>query len=173
MLKKAYLFGMLAALCLTFSSLTSAAAASEKPSSEVEQHCVTHLQRTTGGATEVAARSCATSQEAAYENLPVRVRQEAMSTKLLAVYQNAGWTGSSDSYTGEAPCDTSGYYIVTSYADISFGISSYRTYNNCNGSRTYYWGNEFDWCADGIGDVYYVGDECNDHLWSMRVYRAF
>jgi hypothetical protein len=59
------------------------------------------------------------------------------------------------------------------YADIDFGISSYRTYSNCNGSRTYWWDHEIDYCADGVGDVRYVGDECNDHLFSMRVFRLF
>jgi hypothetical protein len=72
-----YFFGVFAALSLILSSFTLVAVASEKPSDKVEQHCVTHLKRTAGGATEVAARNCAASESAAYEGLPVGVRFEA------------------------------------------------------------------------------------------------
>lgn len=173
--RKPYLFSALCALSLTLASFTPAAADESNSPDPAERHCVTHLKRTASGVAEVAARSCAASEKAAYAALPSDTRTQAMDTKLLTIYQHADWAGSSDSFTGDAPCDSAGYRINTAWSDanIVYGTSSYRTYNNCNGSRVYFWDFEIDHCIDGVGDVRYVGDECNDHVFSMRVYRAF
>lgn len=135
-------------------------------------HCATlvHRESPSNPKATPIKRVCASTQAEALAQLP------AARVPLITVYQHYEWQGESDTITGDwGNCDAAGYQIT----DLSWsnflvsGITSYVYHSECSGATTYRGTNFTDICRHEFGHVKFVGDKCNDHVWSMRVYKYY
>jgi hypothetical protein len=155
---------------------TSAHAAPDiEQGDSVNNHCVTRVKRVAPGSphTEVVRRACAPSAEQARAEL-AGVRSAAIPVPLVTVFEHADWGGLEDTIEGDEDCDSAGYYIPTFFVNAGVnGISSYGVWFYCNGSQTFYRANDTTPCSEGTGDVRWVGQACNYHIYAMRVFRRY
>jgi len=165
------------ATCLTATAMTQASAAAAAPSiRSAMRYCFTEIAKIhpPQPASRVVFQACS-RQHAPGSLLPAGLSPRLSTlTQLVTFYQNAGWTGLSDTVSGaNGPCDISGY----GFSDLRFvesnvqGISAYKLHNNCQISNYWYYTN-FNGHGHGAvtGNVRYVGATWNDHLWSMRTW---
>jgi hypothetical protein len=95
----------------------------------------------------------------------------ASSTLLAIVYANIYMgTPSTPIYGSGGPCDYDGYRInARSANNVVGGISSYRVYNSCIASAI---DDGMGHTGGGCGDVNYVGDGINDHVYYMSLWKG-
>ncbi len=140
--------------------------------------CAVFLDRVTPGrsAMKVVSRSCSAAGKSA-----LAVPDSAADTALVTVFADQNYLGGSFTYYdthGNGTCDATGY----SFDDVAEnnawlnGISSMRGYDRCTAAEIYTTINrQGSPCfsqespADG-GPIPYVGDVCNDHVRSFRIW---
>lgn len=159
-----------ALMAVLFAVFASAPATAAVAHARTTEYCTVvvkriHPQRPE---TTVVHRACASTPTAS--SLAVPTSQ----VPIVQVFENADWGGRYVTIDGYDPCDRYGYTIN----DLSWangqvsGISSFAVLNNCTFSSTYHDTNETNFCANADGNDNYVGDQCNDHLYSMRVWSS-
>ena len=76
----------------------------------------------------------------------------AATVPLITVYEHDDWRGRSDTLVGDwGPCDAAGYRFTSLVLATNFTSL----------------------CRLEFGNVRYIGETCNHHLWSMRVYKYY
>ncbi|MBO0839405.1 MAG: hypothetical protein J2O49_01070 [Sciscionella sp.] len=121
---------------------------------------------------QVVYRHCASTQEDAIKLAP------AVDWPLITFYQDIDYGGDSDTIMGtQGDCDASGYGLTLSIENFVIGgITSFHYNSSCDGQTGWYWANRTGACGKIInhyGSMEYIGDDCNDHLWSMHVYKYY
>ncbi|WP_147263939.1 hypothetical protein [Prauserella sp. PE36] len=129
---------------------------------------------------EVLAEACGATQNEAKANLNAEIADEGIQQQanyqLVHLYQHSYQGGRSTTIFGESACDSAGYGMsdLRNANSVVGGISSYRADPTCNGQTLYHEPNYVRQCgAHQTGTLKNVPWECNDHLFSMRVYRAY
>jgi hypothetical protein len=152
----------------------------------VTKHCYTLITKIhpPGLASHVIARGCSSTAAGAAKAAGAAITQKGLAasseTPLVTFYQNADYTGNSDTvYGNDGPCDPNGYGL----GDLSYendwvvdGISSYQTHSYCWGQE--YWNSTYGWSPwttpcktyTDTWEVSYVGAACNDKLYSMYLW---
>jgi hypothetical protein len=100
---------------------------------------------------------------------------------LVTVYEDSNYNDGDENKAWETvvgsdgPCDAAGYALWLLGANIRVnGISSYTIDNDCTGQDGYYWANKTTPCwFSHYGDNPWIGMQCNDHLYSMQVYKYY
>ncbi|MFJ5261597.1 hypothetical protein ACIQAC_14160 [Streptomyces sp. NPDC088387] len=147
--------------------LAPTVSAAETPKASEGKYCATVVEPVKAGekVSRVKNRVCADSRASA----AAAVRQSA-STLLMTWYDNANFGGGwNDLYGNFGPCDSAGYVLNTGLWRTS--ISSFRTYNNCDGQQAV--------LNNGSGVLYYygyatsyVGDRANDNIETFKIFDA-
>jgi hypothetical protein len=159
-----------ALMAVLFAAFASAPATAAIAHATTTEYCTVvvkriHPQRPE---TTVVHRACASTPTASSLAVP------SSQVPILQVFEDADWGGRYVTIDGYDPCDRYGYTIN----DLSWangqvnGISSFAVLNNCTFSSTYHDTNRTNFCADADGNVNYVGNYCNDHLYSMRLWSS-
>lgn len=128
------------------------------------KHCVVVVRRAASGSsmTLVERSSCSADQVKSVVNSP-------SDTQLAEFHGDINYGGSEVGLFADGPCDQVGYDFgdTTIYNGLIGGISSYQVFNNCGTTDIYHDTNESGFCGTHEGSVSYVGNACNDHLYSI------
>lgn len=129
-------------------------------------YCSVVVERVKPGdkVSQVKSRTCSDSRTTA------AATNSSAATLLMTWYQHADYGGSvTDVYGDYGPCDAAGYVLDTGLS--RYMISSFRTYNSCDGQQAV--------LNDGQSAVYYygygtryVGDRANDDIGWFKVWDA-
>ncbi len=158
---------LMAALVGVFASAPATAAV---PHATTTEYCTVVVKRIhpQQPETTVVHRACASTPTA--QALAVPHSQ----VPLVQLFEDANFRFSYVTIDGYDPCDRYGYTL----SDLTWangqvdGVSSFVVLNNCTFSSTYHDTNLTNFCANADGNVNYVGDQCNDHLYSMRLWSS-
>ncbi|MGC0406709.1 hypothetical protein RKD27_009353 [Streptomyces sp. SAI-126] len=158
------------ALCLVVAALfttamaTPSAAAPAKDTQLAGKHCTVVVEPVKSGetASRVTSQTCSDAGTAAVSR--------SGRTLLMTWYEHAGYGGdSTDVYGDYGPCDADGYVLSTGL--WRYSISSFITYNSCDGQQAV--------LNDGQSAVYYygfgtpnVGARANDNIGWFKVWDA-
>jgi hypothetical protein len=170
--KLASLFVLVAVGLVTTATLPATAAVANPG-----RHCVTGINKVQPGQTvsTIAYRHCANTLAAALQQSP---RTDWLLETFYedAYYNEDNPNAASDTVMGtQGDCDAAGYTLTLTIENaIVNGISSYTYGNSCDGSDGFYWANKTSACWwNWHGNNPHIGPDCNDHLWSMNVYKAY
>ncbi|MFI1720657.1 hypothetical protein [Streptomyces sp. NPDC020489] len=155
----------LAASLMGLVGLASPVSASAEASDTAQgRYCTVVVERVKPGekASRVKSRTCSDDRTAA--------TRSSAGTLLMSWYQHAGFGGDVTHVYGDyGPCDSDGYLLDTGLS--RYMISSFRTYNNCDGQQAV--------LNDGRTTFYYygyatsyVGDRANDDIAYFKVFDA-
>lgn len=147
------------------------------PTKEVTA-CKTVVERVAPDSSETRVVSHTCSQVSASQ---VKAQKQLVapnaSVLLVTLYEDINESGYYDDiYGSSGPCDALGYSLSDlTYSNAAVGgVSAFTTYNNCSGQRYYHDTGFTNYC--GVNTGYYldwVGNYCNDHLLSMKVYKFY
>ncbi|WP_162788472.1 hypothetical protein [Amycolatopsis albispora] len=136
-------------------------------------YCIITVERLTPGSPEATEidRTCGPTREAAQAKRP-----NLKASVLLAHLFQHGFSGWRADLVADAACDSAGWGFsdIREHNSAVGGISSYRTFNECNGSAIY---SETDFNNE-CGRFHFLWDvsvpwSCNDHVYSMRLYKSY
>jgi hypothetical protein len=164
----------LLALVFTVTAIAASAVSSSPVSAadDSPRHCVIALDKLHSGekTSRVTGVKCSNDEKEIRAFAP-------QTTVLMTFYVDSNFTGYSLDIKGDAGlCDHEGYGlrdtgdILGSWVSWRYNLSSYKVWNNCFYSRAYfntYYGEP----SNGFGgNVPYVGNAVNDHVWSIQVW---
>ncbi|GHJ53082.1 hypothetical protein Nm8I071_23890 [Nonomuraea sp. TT08I-71] len=147
------------------------AAAAKAPSDVSGDHCVIVLDRMKPGQTEsdVIARKCSDDPADL-----THVGTLAL-TPLVTFFDHAGYGGKSRQLSGSyGTCDSAGYGFSSLTWDSEGGpwVSSIRLHGNCDRARGFYNTQYSGYTEVWYGSTPYIGDQLNDHLYSLKVWNG-
>lgn len=156
-------------LLLAVGGLNSAQAAGAFGNHKADQYCTATVTRPDPAKSDavISHEVCSADPNDAAIATP------ADQTLLATVYEDEGFWLRHQALTGKAgPCDATGYQFnnLTVINSAVGGISSFELENNCNHASLYYQVQLQNHCGDFTTAAYYVGDACNDHVFSMRIW---
>lgn len=165
------MMGLLAAV-----AVAAPATASAEPSLASElrdgKSCAVVVSKTIPGVSEskVLHRACADTEAEAARKLPMSIQRMS----IVTLWSNSFQTGTAIGVYADDDCDQWGYGISDlEDENDDIGISSYQTWGNCNGSSVYLGVNYDTYCGGFQTWKVNVPLRCNDHVLSMKVWKAF
>ncbi|MFH8468441.1 hypothetical protein [Streptomyces sp. NPDC017991] len=146
--------------------LAPSVSASPSPSASSEgTYCSVVVERVRPGekVSRVKSRTCSDDRTAV-------ARNKSAGTLLMSWYQDAGFGGGLTQVYGDyGPCDRSGYVLDAGLA--RYTISSFETYNNCDGQQAVLNDGQSAFYYYGYATAY-VGDRANDNIGWFKVWDA-
>ncbi|MFE0022954.1 hypothetical protein [Amycolatopsis sp. NPDC059021] len=143
-----------------------------------DQYCIITVTKEAPGSPEakVIDNSCGPTREAAAAKRPAMRRNVLLAELFQHTNQNSGVGGWRADLVADSECDSAGWGFsnIVRYNDAVGGISSYRTFAQCNGSAIYSEKNFKNLC--GIYSFQWdvnVPWSCNDHVYSMKLYKSY